>query len=194
MIRAKLGPVLLVVGAVIAVIGTFFAVYVLHFSFPGGGETHSMSSWEYLSTDTVNPDRAFPPRYGLPISVASVVAVVGAVLVLRRREAGRLLAVGGVAGMAAGVWAAAEAYLSISGAVSDPPEGIDFGSSVDVGTGLTLMIAAVVVASVGLVFLLRRKHVAAEPAAPEEAVVIHQFDDSDEVDTPPYGVPVQENA
>ncbi|TWP52337.1 hypothetical protein FKR81_12315 [Lentzea tibetensis] len=193
MIRVRLGPVLLVVGAVVAVIGTFLELYVLKFSFPGASEVHSMSSWEYLQPASGPPQEAYPPRFGLPISAAAVAAVVGVVLLLRGREAGRLLAVGGVAGMAAGVWSAAEAYLSMGSGVQAQEPGMDFGPTAEAGGGLTVMIAGVVVAVVGLVFTLRRKR-AAEPAATEGAVVIHQFDDSDEMDTPPYGVPMQENA
>lgn len=185
--RTLVAAILLVVAAVTGVAGSFLELVLVRYKFPGGNETHSYNCWEYLN-DQVFPTHIHPPRYGFPIVAAAAVLVVAAVFLLRGRESGRVLAVGGGAGLVAAVWAAVEAYLSAVSQVGEEP--VEFRVEVDRGDGLVMLIASVVVAAVGLVLLWRR-------AKKEEqtGVVIHQFDDTDEMDTPPYGIPVQqENA
>lgn len=178
------GPILLMVAAVAAIVGTFRELYGMRFKHDAGIDGWSQNGWWYVTNDIGFAQEATPPQVGLPITGSAVVLAVGAVFLLRKRKSGWLFAVGGAAALAAAVWSTHLNYLSMVSGVTEDTRTTEFGPEVFLRDGMYLLLAAVVIAAVGVVFSRPRKE-----QEPEEEVVIHQIED---LDTPPYGVPMQE--
>ncbi|WP_447003371.1 hypothetical protein ACRAKI_27350 [Saccharothrix isguenensis] len=191
MSRRLLGAVLLLAAGVGAAVGTFLPLYWEGAHVGVDSLRVVTSSWK-LELQNVSPEFAdMPPwqspRFGVPIAVSAVLLVVAAALVLlpeHQRLAARYLGVGAT-GLMAGSVAATGMYVRAM--VGNAPPSDDIGTySGGVGEGLLVLVAAVVAAVVGVVLIHGRR---AEPR-PEGAVVYRVDEGDDDMDTPPFGMPV----
>ncbi|QQQ74728.1 hypothetical protein IOD16_26780 [Saccharothrix sp. 6-C] len=189
MSRRLLGAVLLVAAGVVAVVGTFLPLYQEGNDQAGGSLTVTATSWDFVFSNLpagmdLGPVQS--PQYGVPIVVAAVllaVAVALAFLPEHQRLAARYLAVGGTGLLTGAVWATGASVASAVGNASRQP---DDSYTVEVGAGIVLLVAAVLVAVVGVVLLHARRP---EPR-PGGAVVYRVDGSDDDTDTPPFGIPV----
>jgi hypothetical protein len=199
--RRLLGAVLLVVAGVAAVIGTFLPLYVQSLDFGSrsagdldSGPTTTVTSWEFTFSNVpegLDFGTVQSPQYGVPIVVAAVllaIAVALAFLPETQRLAARYTAIAGTGLLAGAVWAVAASIVSAVGNASREPE--DTGYRTEVGEGIVVLGASVVIAVIGVVLLHARR---ARPR-PEGPVVyrVDGVEDDDDTDTPPFGIPVAE--
>ncbi|MCC8250941.1 hypothetical protein [Saccharothrix luteola] len=193
MSRRLLGAVLLLVAGVGAVVGTFLPLYQEGNDHVGMAPMVTATSWDYVFTNVPEGMDFGPvqsPQYGVPIVVAAVLLAVAVALVFlpeSQRLASRYLAVGGTGLLAGAVWAASAVVMSAAGNASRDPD--DGGYTVDVGEGIVVLGASVVVAVVGVVLLHARR-----PEPRPEGPVVYRVDgvEDDDTDTPPFGIPVVE--
>jgi hypothetical protein len=179
---------LLLVAGVVAVVGTFLPLY-WEGSYNGDGRRQAvMSSWKLefaYTTPEVDGEPWQSPQFGVPIVLAAVLLAVAAALVLlpeSQRLAARYLGVAAT-GLLIGSVAATGSFVASAVGYEHFAGGL--------GEGTWMLAAAAVVAVAGVVLIHSRR---AEPR-PEGPAVYRVDDDADEdVDTPPFGIPVVEIA
>ncbi|MFJ6677217.1 hypothetical protein ACIQMJ_39465 [Actinosynnema sp. NPDC091369] len=192
MSRRLLGAAMLVVAGVVAVVGTFLPLYAEGSAHLGSEPLVTVTSWEYVFNNLPgNPE--FPPmrspQYGVPIAVAAVLLAIAAALVFlpeSQRLASRYLAIGGTGVLVGSVWAAVAVVVSLLGnAERQETAG---GFTVNVGEGVPVLGAAVLLAAAGAVLVHARR-----PEPRPEGPVVYRVDGvegDDDTDTPPFGIPV----
>ncbi|GAB3008097.1 hypothetical protein [Saccharothrix stipae] len=199
MSRRLFGAASLVAAGATAVVGTFLPLYSEGSAGVGIMPLVTVTSWEYVFTNFPGGDADFPPvqspQYGVPIVVSAVLLAIAAALVFlpeAQRLAARYLAIGGTGVLIGSVWAVVAVVVSMDGNAS---RGGSEGFTVKVGESVPVLGASVLLAVVGVVLLHARRP---EPR-PEGPVVYRvvdggEGDDTDDTDTPPFGIPVVEVA
>lgn len=189
--RGKIAALLLVLGAGLAVVGSFEDTYrTVYHNGSGPDQTFTTTMW-IVSSDP--PDGPQSPAYyavGWPLIAAAVVMVVAAVLTLRHRTApiGKAVALG-AAGVLAGVvltyWFQVrheEEIISTWPAQGGPQ------AVLSVLAGMYLLIAGAMTGLVGAGLAQRKQE--PQQAEEDDVVVVHQLDNDD--DTPPFGIAMPE--
>ncbi|MFD0206941.1 MULTISPECIES: hypothetical protein [Saccharothrix] len=212
MSRRVLGAVLLVVAGVAAVVGTFLPLYWQGSVFRGRRIGFTTTSWQIVSDRVSDDPKAddfdlvlsqTTPQFGVSIVGAALLLAIAAALVAlpeAQRLAARYVAVAGTALLAGSVWTTGTVVAAaVDEREADPDAEPSNRPSLEelfieeVGEGIWLMAAAVVVAVVGTVLLHGRR-----PEPKPEGVVVYRVDDdlsdTDDTDTPPFGIPVVEVA
>ncbi|MGW6937384.1 hypothetical protein ACWGE0_45560 [Lentzea sp. NPDC054927] len=188
--RRKVAPVLLVLGAGLAVVGSFSGTY--RTLYPGYGapqQTFTTTLWIVTAEPpSGGPDSPYNAA-GWPVLVAAVAMVVAAVLLGRARTAyvGGLVAMGFAGGLAGTVVLYVLQVLREEAVMESWP--VEDGQRPELSFlgGMYLLVVAAVVGLVGAV-LAQRKQQPEEELVDEDAVVVHQLDSDD--DTPPFGIAI----
>ncbi|MEJ2853954.1 MULTISPECIES: hypothetical protein [unclassified Saccharothrix] len=180
------GAVALGVGAVLAVCGSLLELYRVEFRFspdPDRVDVQVFTAWQskfdFAGMD--KPESTSGLGWGLPITAAVVLVVVGLVLLFRSPL---LNAVGRVVVVAAGgvligtTWSAYETLDRLFGA-QVVPDGKEF-----VGAGLWMLVVACLAVAVGAGLVQEWPPRAPKPDGPS----VYRVDDED--DTPPFGIPI----
>jgi hypothetical protein len=200
--RRMVAGVVLLLAGLLAIGGTFAALYSFTVSIPLGlsrfSHTFVVTSWvsDYptygLGFSFSSSSRA--NYFGVPALVAGALALYGADLLLRRRDATprqltqvRLFAIAAASLVAGYVW------FGVTNLVDSIASSAAVGSyTFDTGAGMWLLIAAALLGALSFVLMLGLTPAAAPaPVATtaEEEVVVYQVD----VDTPPMGFEVPVN-
>ena len=198
--RRLVAGVVLALAGLLAIGGTFVAMYTYTVSLPLGlstfQHTYVVTSWtsEYVSYGVPFGSTSHTNYFGVPALVAGALVLYAADLLLRRRAATprslarvRLFAVAATGLLAGFAWLAVTNLLDSIASVG-PNSSYVFNT----GAGMWLFIAAGLLGALSYVLLLGLAPEAAPApatAAPEEEVVIYQVD----VDTPPMGFEVPVN-
>ncbi len=189
--RGKIAALLLVLGAGLAVVGSFEDTYrtVYHSGF-GPDQTFTTTLWIVSSDPADGPERPAYYAVGWPVIGAAVVMVVAAVLTLRHRtapigKAVALAAAGVLAGVVLTYWFQVRHEEEI---ISAWPGQGGPQAVLSVLAGTYLLIAGAAAGLVGAALAQRKQ----EPQQPEveDGVVVHQLDSDD--DTPPFGIAMPE--
>ncbi|MFE9751472.1 hypothetical protein ACFYOT_41750 [Saccharothrix saharensis] len=196
MSRRLFGAAMLVVAGVVAVVGTFLPLYVEGSARDGSEPLVTVTSWEYVFTNLPGGMDFQPmqsPQYGVPIVVSAVLLAIAAALVFlpeSQRLASRYVAIGGTGVLVGSVWAVIGVVASVVGNADE--EGAVRGLMVQVGEGVPVLGAAVLLAATGAVLVHARR-----PEPRPEGAVVYRVDGveaDDDTDTPPFGIPVVEVA
>ena len=195
MSRRLFGAAMLVVAGATAAVGTFLPLYGEGADSDGPGPVVTATSWEFVFSNLPEGVEFGPvqsPQYGVPITVSAVLLAVAAALVFlpeAQRLASRYLALAGTGVLVGSVWAAVAVVVSAVGNASRPE---NVGYSVQVGEGVPVLGASVLLAVAGVVLLHARR------SGPRTGGPVVYRVDGDEVDddtdTPPFGIPVVEVA
>ncbi|WP_033441665.1 hypothetical protein [Saccharothrix sp. NRRL B-16314] len=194
MSRRLFGAVLLLVAGVAAVVGTFLPLYWQGAPVGTMEPRGVVSSWKVefqnVRSEFVDVTPWKVPQFGVPIVLAAVLLVVAAVLVLlpeHQRLAARYTAVGATGVLAGSVAATGAFVVSVVG--NTPPADDSGARSGGAGEGVLVLVAAALVALVGVV-LIHGRRAESRPGGP----VVYRVDDGgdEDLDTPPYGIPVVE--
>ncbi|GLZ34558.1 hypothetical protein Lesp02_67450 [Lentzea sp. NBRC 105346] len=188
------------VAAGLAVAASFMLLYWQSFGADIGGLEGGQgpTAWEWVMDNSPFDPQVHPTRYGIPIVVAAALLVGSAVLAFRSPRLSVLAAFVaplGAALLTGAVWSAGEDVLSVQSYITAggpaPPNAV-----FEVGQGLWVLIVASVTALAGAALMM-------QPLPPREKpqvtgpVVIHRIEDDeippDDTDTPPYGMPRQED-
>ncbi|PSL53203.1 hypothetical protein B0I31_110296 [Saccharothrix carnea] len=212
MSRRLLGAVLLVVAGVAAVVATFLPLFWQGSVFRGERIGFTTTSWKIVS-DRVSADSEAAdfdlvlsqttPQFGVSIVGAALLLALAAALVALpevQRLAARYVAVAGTALLAGSVWTTGTVVAAaVDEREADPDAEPRNGPPLEelfieeVGEGVWVLVAAVVIAVVGTVLLHARR-----PEPRPAGVVVYRVDDdladTDDTDTPPFGIPVVEVA
>lgn len=182
MSRRDVGVALLFVAGVIAAVATFLPLFSV--GTPLGGDDRfgfTTTGWATTSEPAGLGWLGGSAQYGVPLVIAAVLLLVAAALAFLpepQRQAARYAAVVATGLLAGSVWTTA----MVVAAWLTPVEDVSTTMEYKTGAGLWLLVAAVLVAVVGTVFLLRR-------GVPEpEGAVVHVV--VDDTDTPPMGIQV----
>ncbi|MFI9388237.1 hypothetical protein [Kutzneria sp. NPDC052558] len=197
--RTVAGVVLLLTG-LLAIGGTFAAIYTITMAFPLGltplTRTFVVTSWvsDYPTYGSVFGPTSHTNYFGVPALVAGALALYGADLLLRRRAVAprqvaqvRLFAVAATGLIAGYAWLSATNLLDTIASSGDSSV-----FSFTPGAGLWLFVAAALLGALSFVLMLGLEPEAPGPVpatAVEEEVVVYQVD----VDTPPMGFEVPVN-
>lgn len=198
--RVVAGVVLLLAG-LLAIGGTFAALYSFTVVFPLGlsqfSHTFVVTSWisDYPTYQLPFGASSRSNYFGVPALVAGALALYGADLLLRRRAAAphqvtqvRLFAIAATGLVAGYIWYAVTNLVD-----SIDSAGGSSGYTFDTGAGTWLLIAASLLGALSFVLMLGLAPAAAPAPAPvtaaNEEVVVYQVD----VDTPPMGFEVPVN-
>jgi hypothetical protein len=185
--RRVLGAVLLAVAAAVAVVGTFLPLSFVGREFAGERIGYTTTGWDVIAEPVELLDRGSSAQYGAPITVSAVLLLVAAALVAlpeHQRLVARYTAVASSALLAGSVWTTVTVVGASLLDELGAPDRIDF----DLGAGVWLLIASVLVAVVGTVLLHAR------PASRPDGPLVRRVDGGDysgsDTATPPYGIPV----
>lgn len=175
---------LLVLGAALAVAGGLQSTYRTVFR----DQAWTTTLWISTADPPRVPERDAYYTMGWPVTVAALLMVVAAVLVLRERTAfvGRPMAMAAAGALAATVFAYTLQLRREAKIMSEWPTENGLGAELVVLGGTYLLGAAAVVGVAGAVLAQGRPE--ERPQEDEEAVVVHQLDDDD--DTPPFGIEI----
>lgn len=188
--RGKTAALLLMLGAGLAVVGSFEDTYRTSYRGLGPEQTLTTNLWIVVSDPPHGPERESYYAVGWPVIGTAVLMVLAAVLMLTRRTAHvaktvALAAAGVLAGVVLTYWVQVRHEEEIISAW--PAEGGPT-AVLDVLGGMYVLIAGAVVGLTGAVIAQRRQE---EPTQEqEEDVVVHQLDADD--DTPPFGIVMPE--
>ncbi|MEU3643583.1 hypothetical protein AB0E59_09415 [Lentzea sp. NPDC034063] len=184
--RRVFGAVLVVVAAGLAVAATFLTTYTVEVAANGRTLRFEATSWAVERDDFHEVLILEPLEFGEPALGAALVMALAAVLAFRVPAArvGSLLGAGLLVGVA---WSAVTRLQGLVDRLSDLES--PFTIEVAQGDGVTTLIVA---AGVGVVAAVLHQELprAVRAEGAEEGVVIHQIDEADDTDTPPYGYPV----
>lgn len=188
--RGKIAALLLMLGAGLAVVGSFEDTYRTIYRGIGPEQTLTTNMWIVSSDPPHGPEREAYYAVGWPVIAMAVLMVMAAVLVLTRRAAHvaktvALGAAGALAGVVLTYWVQVRHEEEIMSAW--PAEGGP-AAVLDVLAGMYLLLVGAVIGLVGAV-LAQRKQEEQKPEQ-EEDVVVHQLDADD--DTPPFGIAMPE--
>ncbi|MEU7529656.1 hypothetical protein AB0A74_28280 [Saccharothrix sp. NPDC042600] len=183
MTRRGLGVGLLSLAGVTAAVATFLPLYSVGTSLDGDARFgFTATSWATTSEPAGLSWLGGSTQHGVPIVIAAVLLLVAPALAFLpepQRQAARYAAVAATGLLAGAVWTTGMAVAAwLTPPVSDVRTTMEYRT----GAGLWVLVAAVLVAVVGTVFLLRR-------GVPEpEGAVVHVV--VDDTDTPPMGIQV----
>ncbi|MFI9817984.1 hypothetical protein [Saccharothrix variisporea] len=184
MSRRGTGVVLLFVAGITAAVATFLPLCFVGTALGGDDRFgFTMTSWATTSEPAGLVWLGGSAQYGVPVVIAAVLLVVAAALVFLpepQRQAARYTAVAATALLAGAVWTT---VMAVAAWLTPPVTDVRTSIEYETGAGVWVLVASVVVAVVGTVFLLRRS----EPVA--EAPVVRVLVDPD-TDTPPLGIQV----
>ncbi|MFD1148547.1 hypothetical protein [Saccharothrix hoggarensis] len=198
MSRRLVGVAALVGAGAVAVVGTFRPLFWQGSLFRDERVGFTTTSWDITadaSSSEIDLMLDQTPQFGVPIVISAVLLAIAAALVAlpeAQRLAARYAAVVGTALLAGSVWTTG---MVVATAVDDPdgeesPVEAIGGFTEEVGDGVWVLTAAVVLAVVGTVLVHGRR------ATPRpEGPVVYRVDgdgDGDDTDTPPFGIPVVE--
>ncbi|MFJ8965379.1 hypothetical protein ACIRG5_38945 [Lentzea sp. NPDC102401] len=177
---------LVVVAAGLGVTATFLPAYTVQVAANGRTLRFEATFWAVERDDFHELLILEPLEFGEPALGAALVMALAAVLAFRVPAArvGSLLGAGLLAGVA---WSAVIRLQGLADRLADlePP----FTMEVAQGDGVTMLIVAAGVAVVAAV-LHQELPRAVQTESAGGGVVIHQIDEADDTDTPPYGYPV----
>ena len=184
--RRVFGAVLVVVAAGLGVTATFLSAYTVQVVANGRTWRFEATSWVVERDDFRDLLLLEPLEFGEPAVAAALVMALSAVLAFRvpAVRVGSLLGAGVLTGAA---WSA---VTRVQGVIDRLAE-VESPATIEVaqGDGVTMLIVAAGLAVVAAVLHQELpRAVPAEDAA--DGVVIHQIDEADDTDTPPYGYPV----
>ncbi|MEO6091374.1 MAG: hypothetical protein ABIQ18_50575 [Umezawaea sp.] len=192
-LRRRVGAVALVVGAVLAVLGSLLPLFEQVLSFSAEEETYSMTLWGVETSFDIS-FTGDQPLYGVPVVVAAALLVIAAALVLAAPRLPVWIAgptsIGAIAAAAlliGAVWTVGQLVLVAS--AEDGPENVK--TTVGAGTG-TLVLACVLALAGGLLVQRWPDGTSAAPEQEPEGAVVYRLPD-DDVDTPPFGIPISED-
>ncbi|WP_367137272.1 hypothetical protein [Saccharothrix sp. HUAS TT1] len=194
MSRRLLGAALLVAAGVAAAVGTFLPLFWEGTDFEGARYGFTTTSWDVV------PDAGHQlqvlvgrsPQFGVPIVISSALLVVAAALAFlpeSQRLAARYSAITGAALMVGAVWTTEAYAVWVVGRASEVDP---LGYRGEAGAGVWVLGASALAAVLGAVLLHARRSGAPRP----EGAVVYRVDDDgevagdDDVDTPPFGIPV----
>lgn len=187
--RRKIAAVLLLVGAGLAVVGSFEDTYRTIYRGYGNDQTMTTNLWIVLSDPPHGPERDAYYAVGWPVIGMAVLLVITAVLLLLRRlghltRTVALAAAGALTGVVLTYWVQVrhEEEIMNGWPAEGGPQAV-----LDVLPGMYLLIAGAVIGLTGAVIAQRRQE---EPQQEQEDGVVHQLDADD--DTPPFGIAIQE--
>jgi hypothetical protein len=194
--RRTVAGVVLLLGGLLAIGGTFATMYAYTVAFPLGlsqfSHTFVVTSWisDYPTYGLPFGATSRTNYFGVPALLAGALAIYAADLLLRRRaSSARLVVRARLVAMAATGLLAGFAWLAVTNLADSIASAAGNSSyTFSTGPGLWLLIAAALLGALGSVLLLGLTP-AADPApmtAAEEEVVVYQVD----VDTPPMGFEV----
>ncbi|WP_285644487.1 hypothetical protein [Lentzea sp. NBRC 102530] len=184
--RRVFGAVLVCVAAGLAVVATFLNAYSVQFVVNRRTLRFEATTWAVQRDDFREFLLLKPLEFGEPVVGGAVVVLVSAVLAFRVPA----LRIGTLLGAGLLVGAAWSAVVRVQGLIDelgslDSPVPIE----VEQGDGVTMLIVAAGLAVIAAV--LHQELPRTEPRPDTgDGVVIHQADDADDTDTPPYGYPV----
>ncbi|MFD4670989.1 hypothetical protein ACFWNN_14735 [Lentzea sp. NPDC058450] len=184
--RRVFGAVLVCVAAGLAVVATFLNAYSVQFVVNRRTLRFEATTWAVERDDFREFLLLKPLEYGEPVVGAAVVMLVSAVLAFRvpAMRVGTLLGAGLLVGAAWSAVVRVQGLIEELGSL-DSPVPIE----VEQGDGVTMLIIAAGLAAVAAV--LHQELPRPEPRPDTgDGAVIHQADDADDTDTPPYGYPV----
>jgi hypothetical protein len=194
-VRRTVGVVALVVGAVLAVLGSLLPLFEQTYSLGTEKETYSMTLWAAESSFDV-PVTGNQPLFGMPVVVAAALLFITAALVLAApllpawiagpTSVGAIAAAGLLTGS---VWTTGQLVLVATAGADRGPDTVN--ASVGAGTG-TLVLASVLALAGGLLVQHWPDGTSAAPEPEPEGAVVYRLPD-DDVDTPPFGIPVPED-
>ncbi|NUT96212.1 MAG: hypothetical protein HOY78_29715 [Saccharothrix sp.] len=184
MSRRGTGAGLLVLAGATAVVATFLPLGSVGTSLGGDDRFgFTMTSWATTSEPAGLAWLGGSAQYGVPVVIAAVLLVVALALAFLpepQRQVARYTAVAATALLAGSVWTT---VMSVAAWLTPPVSDARTTLEYETGPGLWVLVASVVVAVLGTVFLLRRP----EPVV--EGPVVRVLVDPD-TDTPPLGIQV----
>ena len=191
--RRKVALVLVLVGAGLAVLGSFQDTYSM--SYDPGPEPFTTTLWNVTSERPVNVSTEAYYANGYPMIVAVALMVAAVVLLARGGKAATiarpvvLTAAGGLAGI---VLTYVVQLLHEEKAINSlQADGLDYTYTVTFLAGTYLLVAGAVIGLVGAALAQQRQPQPEEAADEEdEEVVVHQLGSDD--DTPPFGIAILE--
>lgn len=186
MSRRGTGVVLLFVAGTTAAVATFLPLCFVGTSLGGDDRFgFTMTSWTTTSEPAGLAWLGASAQYGVPVVIAAVLLVVAAALVFLpepQRQAARYTAVAATALLAGSVWTTVMAVVAwLTPPVSDVRTSVEY----ETGAGVWVLVASVVIAVAGTVFLLRRGEPVVAPEGPGVRVLVDP-----DTDTPPMGIQV----
>ncbi|SER39822.1 hypothetical protein SAMN05216188_11110 [Lentzea xinjiangensis] len=185
--RRKIAPVLLVLGAGLAVVAGFRTTYSTVYRGYGPEVTISSTLWTTTSDPSDGP-AAQPAQYaaGWPVVISALVVVAAVVLMTRERTAvaGRPLAVGGAGALAGVVFSYLSQVWRLEDLVQQLPPDSGLTYELNYLSGMHLLVAAAIIALAGAALAQRGP----QSVQPREEVVVHQLGADD--DTPPFGIAI----
>jgi hypothetical protein len=187
--RGKIAVLLLMLGAGLAVVGSFQDVYQTVYRDLPPERTMTTTLWIVRSVPPDGPDRDAYYPFGLPVLIAAVLLVVAAVLALRERtgHVAKPVAAGAAGALAAFVFAYWLLVRREEESISDWPINDSQKPVLEVLGGMYLLVAAAVIGLAGATLVQWRQREQPEPLE-EDEVVVHQLDSDD--DTPPFGIAI----
>lgn len=187
--RRKVAPILLVLGAGLAAVGSFSDTYrTIYPGFGGPDQTLTTTLWVV----TTEPQAGTPPdaylATGWPVIIAAGCMVVAAVLAMRPRTSfiGTPAAMGAAGALAGIVLAYVIQVRREKEIMASWPADSGKSPVLTFLGGTYLLVVAAIVGLVGAALVQRKQQ--RELESEETAVVVHQFGGDD--DTPPFGIAV----
>lgn len=187
--RRALGAVLVFVAAGLAVAATFLTFQFMQVDLrPSGPMRYEETFWEIARNDFGGQWAQEPPRLGSLVVAAAALLVAGGLL-SNRLPLARFGALVGAGLLVGGLWAGYEDYQNTIREY-EAIRSTEF--ELGLGSGMLALVIATAAGLVGAVAMQEFPPRAPEPESEPtgDAVVIHQADDADDTETPPYGFPV----
>ncbi|MFD4639326.1 hypothetical protein ACFWN2_18550 [Lentzea sp. NPDC058436] len=185
--RRVFGAVLVFVSAGLGVAATFLSAYSVQVVTTSRTLRYESTTWVVGRNDFQDILLLQPLKFGEPAVGAALVMALAAVLAFRMPafRVGSLLGAGVLVGAAWSAVAHVQEVVTQLGAIESrvPIE-------VEQGDGVTLLIVAAGVAVVSAVLHQELPRAEKVDDGGGDGVVIHQIDEADDTDTPPYGYPV----
>ncbi|WP_157985300.1 hypothetical protein [Lentzea terrae] len=189
--RGRIAALLLMLGAGLAVVGSFEETYRTIYRGIGPERTYTTNMWIVVSSPpSLLPENDAYYAVGWPVIAMAVLMVMAAVLLLLRRSGTvaktvALAAAGALAGVVLTYWVQVRHEEEM---MTDWPAQGGPTVQLDLLVGMYLLLAGAVIGLVGAVLAQRKQE--EQPQEQEEDVVVHQLDADD--DTPPFGIAIQE--
>lgn len=188
--RRKVAPILLVLGAGLAAVGGFQNTYrTVYPGFGGRDQTLTTTLWVVTEDPATSVSQEAYNAAGWPVTIAAVLMVVAAVLVLRERTsfAGKSAAMGAAGALAGIVFAYVLQVLHQQEIMASWPGEDGRAPALNFLGGTYLLVTAAAIGLVGAALAQSRQQ-AETGEEDEEAVVVHQLGNDD--DTPPFGLAI----
>ena len=189
--RRKIAALLLILGAALAVVGSFEDTYRTIYRGFGPDQSMTTSLWIVTLDPPQGDPRDAYNALGWPVVIAAALMVVGAVLTTRPRTAfvGKPVAMGGAGALAGIVFTYLLQVQREATTVSEWPVENGRSNVLDILGGMYVIGAAAITGLVGAGLAQRKQEQVEE--GDEEEVVVHQLGNDD--DTPPFGIAIPED-